>query len=67
MYNWNADLTRLKQHPEKYEKYVLEQRINFGLSDRKLSLELLKKHWDDLHIDPSKKAYLREIVWPNKS
>ncbi|MEN8253183.1 MAG: hypothetical protein ABFQ62_02280 [Patescibacteria group bacterium] len=63
MYNWNTDTTRLKKNPEKYEKFVLEQRINFGLNNQKLSLKLLKKHWNNLIIDPAKKNYLNKIVW----
>ncbi len=64
MYNWSTDTTRLKQHPDLYERFVLEQRINFGLNGHKLSLAALKKHWSKLNIDPSKKAYLAKILWP---
>lgn len=64
MYNWSVDTTRLKQNPEEYEKFLLEQRINFGLNGHKLSLKSLQKHWENLDIDPAKKAYLNKIVWP---
>lgn len=63
MYNWNTDTTRLKNNPTENEKFVLEQKINFGLNNTKLSLEKLKKHWDQLVIDPAKKKYLEKIVW----
>jgi len=63
MHNWNTNITRLKKNPKEYEKFVLEQRINFGLNNHKLSLKLLKKHWNNLVIDPAKKAYLDKIVW----
>ena len=64
MYNWSVDTTKLKQNINKFEVFVLEQRINFGLNDQKLSLKSLKKYWHQLKIDPQKRAYLEKIVWP---
>lgn len=64
MYNWSTDTTRLKKHPAQYEHFVLEQQINFGLRDEKLSLKLLKKHWQTLDIDPHKRAFLKKLIWP---
>lgn len=64
MHNWSIDTTRLKQNPDLYERFILEQRINFGLDGQKLSLKALKKHWDQLVIDESKKNYLETIIWP---
>lgn len=63
VYNWSTNTTRLKKIPQEYEKFVLGQRINFGLNNQKLSLELLKKHWDKLDIDQDKRNYLKEIIW----
>lgn len=62
MYNWSIDSTRLKKNPQEYEKFVLEQRINFGLNNQKLSRKILKKHWHNIKIDPSKKRYLRAVL-----
>ena len=67
MYNWSVDLTRLKQNPEAYERFCLEQLINFGLNDEKISLTLLKKHWKHLQLDPHKKKYLQSLLWPETS
>lgn len=64
MYNWAVDTTRLKKNPALYERFVLEQRINFGLNGQKLSLIALKRHWDKLVIDKNKKAYLKKVLWP---
>ncbi len=64
MYNWNTDTTRLKKNPDEYHKFVLEQRINFGLNGEKLSRKMLQKYWDQLNIDLSKKSYLQKILWP---
>lgn len=63
MYNWSTNITRLKKNPDQYNIFVLEQRINFGLNNKKLSLSHLKKYWSKLNIDPDKKLYLKKIVW----
>ncbi len=63
MYNWSVDTTRLQKQPEKHELFVLQQQINFGLDNQKLSVTSLKKHWHTLVIDESKKRYLHALVW----
>lgn len=63
MYNWSVQTSRLKQKPEEFEKFFLEQSINFGLNNKKLSTRLLKKHWNSLVLDPVKKAFLRKVLW----
>ena len=63
MYNWSTNTTGLKKDSDKYNIFILEQMINFGLNDKKLSLFLLKKYWNKLDIDPNKKSYLEKIVW----
>jgi hypothetical protein len=62
MYNWNTDTTRLKKNTPKYDVFVLEQKINFGLNNTKLSLKKLKKYLHKLDIDPAKRDYLQNIV-----
>jgi hypothetical protein len=64
MYNWSVDTTNLKKNPAAYEKFVLEQRINFGLNGQKLSIAALKKHWSSLDINPAKKSFLQKLLWP---
>ncbi len=63
MYNWSVDTFRLKKDPDAYRRFVLEQRINFGLNGTKLSLVDLKRYWNVLDIDPHKRAFLKKIVW----
>lgn len=63
MYNWNTDTSRLKKDPTKYDIFLLEQKINFGLNESKLSLKKLKKYWNQLDIDPAKRNYLQRVVW----
>lgn len=67
MYNWNVDTKRLKKNPLKFKIWSLEQLINFGLSDQKLSKLDLIRNFDNLNIDVSKKNYLRFLLWQNQS
>ena len=45
MYNWSVDTTKLKQNPEEYTIWKLEQLINYGLNEEKLSENDLTRHW----------------------
>ncbi len=59
MYNWSVDEERFKKDaPEKYEKWRLEQLINYGLNGEKLSRKALKKYWNVLQIDPARRKFL---------
>lgn len=64
MYNWSVNTSKLKKDSKKYEIFRLEQAINFGLNNSKLSLKSLKKHFDVLKIDSNKRAYLKLLIWP---
>lgn len=64
MYNWSVDTTILKKNSKKYEIFKLEQAINFGLNNTKLSLKLLRENFDVLKIDSNKRAYLKLLIWP---
>lgn len=64
MYNWSTDTKRLIKNTDKFEIFSLEQAINFGLNNTKLSLKSLVKYWDIMNIDLDKKNYLAKIVWP---
>lgn len=63
MQNWSVDTSRLKKHPAEYLRFVLEQKINFGLKGEKLSINDLKLYWNKLKIDPGKKRFLQKLVW----
>lgn len=63
MYNWSVDTKRLKKDSKAYEKFALEQRINYGLVGEKLSIVSLRKYWDELDIDENKRNYLKKIIW----
>lgn len=67
MYNWNTDTSKLKQNPEKYAIWKLEQSINFGLNGEKLNTDQLKKYWAKLNLDPQRKKLLEMWLWPKQS
>ena len=63
MYNWSVDTSRLRKYPAKFKIFKLEQAINFGLNDTKLSKKDLKKYFNILEIDPHKKKFLGSLIW----
>lgn len=66
MYNWSTDTKRLKRNKEEWEKWQLEQMINFGLNKGKISKSLLIKYWLQLDLDPQKKRFLEFLLWGKK-
>lgn len=62
MYNWSTDISLLKKHPQKLEVWRLEQLINYGLGQEKISKQSLKKNIEKLDIDPQKKKYLEFLL-----
>jgi hypothetical protein len=67
MHNWSVDTTRLKQNPLAYKKWKTEQLINYGLGEEKLDEAFVREHFDELNIDPRKKAYIQFLLWPPQS
>ena len=66
MYNWSTDIKKFKRHKKKYRIWEIEQMINFGLQNKKLNKDELKKIWPELDIDELKKNYLAWLLWPQK-
>lgn len=66
MYNWSTDTSQLKKNNVQYKIWKLEQMVNFGLGGEKISKTDIEKYWNDIHIDPARKKFLRLIVWPQK-
>lgn len=67
MYNWSVDLDNLNKDPKRAVIWRLEQAINFGLNRDKLNRKSLKEHWSKLRIDPSRRKFLKFLLWPKKS
>ena len=67
MYNWSVDEKTFKEaDPEGYEKWRLEQMINWGLGGEKLNEAKLRQYWDSLYMDAITRKYLEFILWPQK-
>jgi hypothetical protein len=62
MRNWSTDEKNLSKYPDKYKKWKLEQLINFGIGDQKISAKSLKKSLPRLNIDPKKKNFLSFLL-----
>lgn len=66
-YNWGVDTTRLKINTKDHQKWETEQLINFGLNGKKISRGFLKKNFNILNLDPSKKDFLSFLIWQKLS
>lgn len=63
MRNWSVNISALQKDPARMAVWELEQRINFGSPENEpLDRKLLEKYWDQLNIDPAKRAYLRSLL-----
>ena len=67
MYNWNTDTRELKNNPEKYTIWKLEQLINYGLDGEKLQEKDVVKYWEKLRIDSRKRSALAFLLWHKRS
>lgn len=63
MHNWSTDIAELKKDKEKYAVWRLEQMVDFGLENKKISRRELKKYWKLLNLDENKKKYLSFLLW----
>ena len=62
MYNWSTDEKELKQDPERYKVWRLEQLTNYGLGDEKLNQEELKRYLPKLSLDPARRRFLELLL-----
>jgi hypothetical protein len=62
MYNWSTDEKNLRDNTEKYAIWKLEQVVNFGLNGERISQVALRKYWERLSIDPSRKRFLQVLL-----
>jgi hypothetical protein len=64
MRNWSTDTTRLKENPEQYAVWQLEQQLNYGLNDdEKIDGKLLAKYLPVLNIDKDTRNFLEFILY----
>ena len=62
MYNWSTDEEQLKKNPEKYAIWRLEQMVNFGIGSSKIKEADLKRYWDRIEIDESRRKFLAILL-----
>ncbi|NCC71081.1 hypothetical protein EOM09_05865 [bacterium] len=62
MNNWSTDTSRLKNNSSAYTKWKLEQLINFGLDQKKISKKQLIKYLPELKIDQKSRQFLESII-----
>ena len=56
--HWSVDITELKKDKEAFIIWNLEQRINWGIGEDKISKKDLIKYWDKIDIDVFKRKAL---------
>lgn len=56
--HWSVNETKLKKDPGAYAVWKLEQRINYGLGEKKIKKSELIKYWEQIDIDPFKRKAL---------
>lgn len=59
---WDYDEEELKK-TEKGRILLLERKINYGPKDEKISLEEVKKYWQELDLFPLRKRFLEYLIW----
>ncbi|MBI1755264.1 hypothetical protein HY250_01590 [Candidatus Azambacteria bacterium] len=64
MYNWSVDERELlRKDKKRYAVWKLEQMVNFGLGGKKIDAWLLKKYWNVIAIDPSRRKFLALLLY----
>lgn len=66
MYNWSIDERKFQEQGEDYIIWRLEQMVNFGLGNERIPEAVLRKHWQDMNIDPARKRFLTLLLDGNR-
>lgn len=62
---WDYDIKKLRK-TKSGRLLILERQINYGIypsSKEKISLKEVKKHWNELEIDPMRRRFLKLLIW----
>lgn len=62
MKNWSTDEEALKKDPEAYAIWKLEQLVNYGIGDEKISKAELTMYWDRIQVDPDRRRFLSLLL-----
>ena len=60
--HWSIDTTELEKDPEDFAVWKLEQWVNWGIGDEKVSKADLIKYWDKLDIDEWKRKAISRAI-----
>ncbi|MDO8517983.1 MAG: hypothetical protein Q7S26_01680 [bacterium] len=60
--HWSVDTTELEKDPAAFAKWRLEQAINWGIREGKISERELREYWNVLDLDPHKKKFLALLL-----
>lgn len=62
---WDYDIKKLRK--SKWgRRVILERQIDGGIypsSKEKISLKKVKQYWNELEIEPSRRAWLKLLIW----
>ena len=60
---WDYDINELKKS-KRGRLLILERQINYGVDKgEKIKLSEVKKHWNELNIDPDRRRLFRFWIW----
>ena len=62
MKHWSVNTAELEKDPAAFTRWRLEQAVNWGLRDGKISEKELRTHWASLNLDPHKKKFLSLLL-----
>lgn len=62
MYNWSTDTSALDKDPDKRARWRLEQLLNFGLNNEKVSEVELRRYWPQLNLDPARRRFIELLL-----
>lgn len=56
--HWSVDEESLSEDPRAHAIWRLEQRINYGIGEERISKDELQRYWEEIDIDPAKRRAL---------
>ena len=63
MRNWSVDEEQFKkENPAAHQRWRLEQLINYGLDNEKISEQELRANWHKLSLDSARRRFLALLL-----
>lgn len=67
MRNWYAKKSEESRNDDIGIIWQLNQLINFGITDRKIKINHIRRYWNKLTLDPKRKHFIEFLLWPKQS